>query len=248
MKNIFTLILLGGAGSLLSGCFMATQQDMSSLQSQLKNLNATITQMQANQAELASKMDELNQNLSVSNENLAQTGSQLSDLSAKLDDITASVRPTQPAAAQPAAQPAENGEVLPVVTAAQPANAVLPSDLFAEAKNHLDKGAYDAAATGFKLYLTKYPQSAQAAQAYMYMGDAYIAAGQTKKGAVAYATLLQQFPKHKLVPAARLKYALSIVPLGKTDEAKKYLSSVVAEFPTSSEATQAKAELAKLSK
>ena len=222
MKNILTLILLGGAGSLLSGCLMATQQDMSSLQGQLKHLNATITQMQANQAELASKMDELNQNLSVSNENLAQTGNQLSDLSAKLDDITASIRPGQQA---PAAQ--ENGEELPVV-AAKPANAVLPSDLFAEAKNHLDKGSYDAAATGFKLYITKYPQSAQTDQAYMYMGDAYIAAGQTKKGAVAYATLLQQFPKSKLVPAARLKYALSIVPLGKTDEAKKYLSAPAA--------------------
>ncbi len=244
MKNIFTLILLGGAGSLLSGCFMATQQDMSSLQGQLKTLNAAITQMQANQAELASKMEELNQNLSVSNENLSQTSSQLNDLSAKLDDITASVRP----GAQQTVPASQNDETLPVVTAAKPANAVLPSDLFAEAKNHLDKGAYEAAATGFKLYTTKYPQSAQADQAYMYMGDAYIAAGQTKKGAIAYATLLQQFPKSKLVPAARLKYALSIVPLGKTDEAKKYLSSVVAEFSNAPEATQAKAELAKLSK
>ena len=243
MKNILILILLGGAGSLLSGCFLASQQDMSSLQGQLKSLNATISQMQANQAELASKMDELNRNLSVSNENLAQTGSQLTDLSTKLDDITAVIRPGQPAKVSSA----ENDEELPVV-AAKPANAVLPSDLFAEAKNHLDKGSYEAAATGFKLYTTKYPQSAQTDQAYMYMGDAYIAVGQTKKGAIAYATLLQQFPKSKLVPAARLKYALSIVPLGKTDEAKKYLSSVVAEFPNAPEATQAQAELAKLSK
>ncbi len=234
MKNIFTLILLGGAGSLLSGCLLpASQQDISELKS-------IVSQMQANQAELASKMDELNQNLSVSNENLAQTSNQLTDLSAKLDDITASIRP----GAQQTA-PAENGEELPVV-AAKPANAVLPSDLFAEAKNHLDKGSYEAATTGFKLYITKYPQSAQTDQAYMYMGDAYIAAGQTKKGAIAYATLLQQFPKSKLVPAARLKYALSIVPLGKTDEAKRYLSSVVAEFPNAPEATQAKAELAKI--
>ena len=87
MKNIFTLILIGGAGSLLSGCFLASQQDMSALQGQLRELNTTITQMQANQAELASKMDELNQNLAVSNENLAQSGSQFSSLSAKLDAV-----------------------------------------------------------------------------------------------------------------------------------------------------------------
>ena len=150
----------------------------------------------------------------------------------------------------------KNGRSVPAVEAeegtepvAQPAAAaVLPSDLFAEAKNHLDKGAYEAAATGFKLYVAKYPQSENTEQAYMYMGDAYIAAGQTKKGAVAYATILQKFPSSKLTPAARLKYALSIVPLGKTEEAKRYLSSVVADFPKSAEATQAKAELAKLSK
>ncbi len=241
MKNILTLILIGGAGSLLSGCFLASQQDMSTLQGQLRELNTTITQMQANQAELASKMDELNQNLSVSNENLAQSGSQFSSLSAKLDDITALVKNGRPVFAT---QTEEETEL-----AAQPAAAaVLPSDLFAEAKNHLDKGAYDAAATGFKLYVAKYPQSENTEQAYMYMGDAYIAAGQTKKGAVAYATILQKFPTSKLTPAARLKYALSIVPLGKTDEAKRYLSSVVADFPKSAEATQAKAELAKLSK
>lgn len=241
MKNVLILILLGGAGSLLSGCFLASQQDMSSLQGQLKSLNATISQMQANQAELASKMDELNRNLSVSNENLAQTDSQLVDLSAKLDDISAVIRPGRAATATASAG---NSEGLPVV-ATQPANAVLPSDLFTEAKSHLDKGSYEAAVTGFNLYITKYPQGAQTDQAYMYMGDAYIAQGQTKKGAIAYATLLQQFPKSKLVPAARVKYALSIVPLGKVDEAKRYLSSVVNEFPSYPEATQAQAELAK---
>ncbi len=234
MKNILTLILLGGAGSLLSGCFLASQQEIS-------DLKATIYQMQANQAELASKMDELNQNLSVSNENLAQTNSQISDLSVKLDDITASLQGGR-RAKKPAANAEESGE-LPAI---EPAQVVLPSELFAEAKNHLDKGAYEAAASGFKLYLSKYPQNENADQALVYMGDAYIAAGQTKQGAVAYATLLQQFPKSKLLPTARLKYALSIVPLGKTDEAKRYLASVVTDFPQAPEAVQAKAELAKL--
>ncbi len=228
MKNILTLILIGGAGSLLSGCLVASQQDVS-------ELKAIVSQMQANQAELASKMDELNQNLAVSNENLEQTGSQIAGLSAKLDDISAVLRS--------AAKTASTGEEAPATRAT---TTILPSDLFAEAKNHLDKSAYEAAATGFELYLSKYPTSEQADQAYLYKGDAYIALGQTKKGAIAYATLLQQFPKSKLTAAARLKYALSILPLGKTDEAKRYMASVVQEFPQSPEAVQAKAELAKL--
>ncbi len=229
MKNVTKLIFMAGSGFLLSGC-IASERDMSTLKLQLQELNTTITQMQANQAELAGKMEELNRNLSVSNENLSQVDAQIFKLSAKLDDLTASVRPGGTGAAAEGSQTA----------------ALLPSDLFAESKSHLDKGAYEPAAIGFKLYVTKYPDSENTEQAYMYLGDAYIAAGQTKQGAIAYATLLQKFPKSKLIPAARLKYALSIVPLGKTDEAKLYLSSVVQDFPSAPEAKTAQKELAKL--
>lgn len=59
-------------------------------------------------------------------------------LSTKLDDLSATVRtPAQPAAAQ--------------APATQQAAAVLPSDLFNEAKGLLDKQSHAAAATGFKV-------------------------------------------------------------------------------------------------
>jgi len=230
MKNVAKLIFMAGSGFLLSGC-IASERDMGTLKLQLQELNTTIAQMQANQAELAGKMDELNRNLSVSGENLSQVDAQIVKLSAKLDDLTASVRPGEVAGA--AAKPAA-------------AAAVLPSDLFAEAKSHLDKGAFDSAAMGFKLYISKYPDSENAEQAYMYMGDAYASAGQTKQAAIAYATVLQKYPQSKFTASARLKYARSIVPLGKTDEAKRYLASVVKEFVSSPEAKLAQAELAKL--
>ena len=40
--------------------------------------------------------------------------------------------------------------------------------------------------------------------------------------------------------------ALNIIPLGKKDEAKRYLSSIVQDYPNSSEAKRAKNSLAKL--
>lgn len=226
MKNVIKLIFMAGSGFLLSGC-IASERDMSTLKLQLKELNTTIAQMQANQAELAGTMDELNRNLSISGENLAQVDAQIVKLSTKLDDLTASMQAGKSSAVSKAA-------------------AVLPSDLFSEAKTHLDKGAYDSAATGFKLYISKYPDSENAETAYMYMGDAYAGAGQSKQAAIAYATVLQKFPQSKQTAAARLKYARSIVPLGKTDEAKRYFASVVQDFASSPEAKQAKAELAKL--
>jgi len=229
MKRITLFIFLIGSGFLLSGC-VASQQDMGVLREQLEELNTTITQMQSNQAELASKMDELNRTLSVSNENFNQLGDNFTRLSTKLDDISSAVH--KMAQSQEGTNPS--------------AQTVLPSELFDEAKNLLDKGVYDQAANGFKIYISKYPDTEQAQQAYIYLGDAYAAAGQTKQAAVAYATLLQKYPQSKLLPTARLKYALSIVPLGKKDEAKRYLNSVIKDFASSPEAALAKAELAKL--
>ena len=82
--------------------------------------------------------------------------------------------------------------------------------------------------------------------AYIYLGDAYAALGQARPAAIAYATVLQKFPESKIIPTARLKYARSIIPLGKTEEAKRYFNSVVQDFGSSPEARLAKEELAKL--
>ena len=222
------LCCLGGLGLLLSGC-IASERDMGTLKLQLKELSETIAVMQTNQAELASQMAELNQNLSVSNENLSQLDGQLFSLSTKLDDINAAVKSAQATATEAAEKPA-----------------MLPSEMYNEALAQLNKQAYDVAADGFKLYIETYPEGENIDQAYIYLGDAYAAQNQTKPAAIAYATVLQKFPKSKLTATARLKYARSIIPLGKTEEAKRYLNSVVQDFARSPEARLAKEELAKL--
>ena len=157
MNRNIKIFCLGGLGLLLSGC-IASERDMGTLKLQLKELNDTIAVMQVNQAELASKMEELNQNLSVSNENLSQLDAQIFNLSAKLDDINVAVKSGQSGAENTGEQ-----------------KVLLPSDIFNEAKNHLNKQAYDLAVTGFKLYIEQYPEGENIEQAYIYMGDAYFA-------------------------------------------------------------------------
>lgn len=228
MNTSIKLICLGGLGLLLSGC-LASERDMGTLKLQLKELSETIAVMQTNQAELASQMTELNQNLSVSNENLSQLDAQIFNLSSKLDDINVAVKNAQTTAEAPAEKPV-----------------LLPSEMYNEALGHLNKQAYDLAAAGFKLYIDTYPDGENIDQAYIYLGDAYGAQDQAKPAAIAYATVLQKFPKSKLTATARLKYARSIIPLGKTEEAKRYLNSVVQDFGRSPEARLAKEELAKL--
>lgn len=227
MNKFIYFLCLGGLGFLLSGC-IASERDMGTLKLQLKELNDTLAIMQTNQAELTTKMDELNQNLSVSNENLSQLDTQILSLSSKLDDINAAVANVKGSTAAPEKQ------------------ILLPSEIFNESVGHLNKQAYDLAITGFQLYIEQYPSGENIQQAYIYLGDAYFAQDQAKLAAISYATVLQKFPESKIIPTARLKYARSIIPLGKTEEAKRYLTSVVQDFGRSPEARLAKEELAKL--
>jgi len=227
MNKTLTILCLGGLGFLLSGC-IASERDMGALKLQLKELNETLAVMQTNQAELAGKMEELNQNLSVSNENLSELDGQIVNLSTKLDDITVAVKQAKQTANE------------------TPQTAMLPSEIFKQAENHFNKQDYELASDGFKLYIDRYPEGENIQQAYLYLGDSYAAQEQTKPAAIAYATVLQKFPNSKLIPTARLKYARSIIPLGKKEEAKRYLNSIVQDFGKSPEARLAKEELAKL--
>ena len=144
-------------------------------------------------------------------------------------DITAAVKQAQTTAEQTPEKPA-----------------LLPSEMYNQALADFNKQSYDLAVEGFKLYINTYPEGENIDQAYVYLGDAYTAQEQAKPAAIAYATILQKFPKSKLTATARLKYARSIIPLGKTEEAKRYLNSVVQDFGRSPEARLAKEELAKL--
>ena len=71
-----------------------------------------------------------------------------------------------------------------------------------------------------------------------------------REAARAYAKLLDAYPKSKLTPSARLRYALSLLKLAptKTDEAQRYLESIVDDFPSSPEAKKAALRLAELKK
>ncbi|WP_424244985.1 tol-pal system protein YbgF [Elusimicrobium posterum] len=221
MKKLTKIIFTFGLGSFLCAC-VASNKDISELKTQIALLNQNIAAMQENQADLSYKMDELSTDINVANENMKETSIQLTRLSSRLDDL--SVATTAVAEAKELA---------------------LPTQIFDNARVSILDGKYDSAIEGFNLYLTKYPKGEFAEEAQTNIGDAYYAKKDWKNAAVAYAKNMQNYPKSKSMPSYRLKYARSILPLNKKTEAKKYLQSIVQDYPKSSEAKIAKKELEK---
>ncbi|MBI2362464.1 MAG: tetratricopeptide repeat protein, partial [Elusimicrobia bacterium] len=105
----------------------------------------------------------------------------------------------------------------------------------------LEKKQYDPAAQGFELYLEKFPKGETADLAGYYLGQARFAQERWEDAARAFAVVLDRFPKSEVTPGSRLRYAQCLLKMKThTDEAKRYLESIPADFPKSPEAVKAK--------
>jgi tol-pal system protein YbgF len=221
-----------------AGC-VATQQDMLQMQSQMDDLNNNLTTMQKNQAELAVKMEDLSKNLNASSESMKDISSQMEKLSARLDELDSAMNKRVNAIGQTIKKQQEEVE-----------SSLLPAKMYNDAYNAFLNDNFDGAATGFKAYLARFPGGEMAEGSYFYLGESLYIKERWQDAALAYATMLEKFPKSARVPAARLKYALSLLKMDNKDkkgEAMKYLHSIVKDYPASQEAKTAKDYIARLS-
>ena len=212
-----TFLLIGCASFLLCGCF-ATQEDTQILKLQISELNKTLKDLQQNQADNAVQMEEIMGRLTQATDHIENFDYKIDNLSAKLDNLEATVKKSN--------------------------TAVLPSEIYAQAKKQFEDKQYDAALQGFGLYLKATEnRGASAEEAYLNISKIYFEKEDYKSAAVTAATLMEKFPNGNLIASARLIYAKSIIPLGKKEEAKNYLNSITQDYPKSKAAKEVPAIL-----
>lgn len=232
LKHLFIL----PACLLAAGC-VATQQDMLQMQSQMDDLNNNLNNMQKNQADLAVKIDRLSSDLNVFSENMKDVTSSIDRLNGRLDELDATMNKRVNAIGASIKKQQEQVETT-----------LLPAKLYNDAYNSFLNNDFDAAVTGFKTYLAKFPTGEMAESAYFHLGESLYLKEKWQDAALSYATVLDKYPKSARIPAARLKYALSILkfPEDKKLEAVSYLESIVRDYPKAPEAGTAKDYIAKL--
>ncbi|MBI4425087.1 MAG: tetratricopeptide repeat protein, partial [Elusimicrobia bacterium] len=117
-----------------------------------------------------------------------------------------------------------------------------PSQIYHAAQMNLGRKDYDLAAQGFDAYVKQYPRGEMVDLALFYLGESRYGAKLWEDAARQYALVLDRFPKSDITPAARLKYAMSLLNLkepGYRTEARRYLQSIQDDFPSSPEAASA---------
>jgi tol-pal system protein YbgF len=104
-------------------------------------------------------------------------------------------------------------------------------------------GRYDEAIAGFKKFLTLYPSSDLADNAYFWIGECHRASEDYEEAILAYQKVINDYPKGNKVPSAMLHQALAFEKIDDKTTAQLVYKKLVKEYPQSKEAGIAKKRL-----
>jgi tol-pal system protein YbgF len=105
--------------------------------------------------------------------------------------------------------------------------------VYSQAFSALKAGSYSIAITGFKDFLTTYPQSPLAENAQYWLGEAYYVTRSYDDAGTAFRTVLQKYPQSRKAPDAMLKLGFTQYEQKRFADSRKTLEDVAQKFPDS---------------
>lgn len=269
LANSFTA-RLGVAGAIASATLFALPaiaQDRLSLADRVSRLEQQ-SQANAGNTSLVNQVNDLQQQLSQlqgqieelqhQNQQLQDSQkAQYADVDSRLGRLEKGGAPAQAPAAAPAPQasaPAPAAQQLPQAAAPAPAAAssspgqAAPAEQAAydAAFKSLRGGDYVTASRGFRDFLTKYPDSPLAPNAYYWLGESYYVTMNYPVAIEAFQRLVKQFPQSEKVSDGLLKVGYCQIELKQQDAAIATLKQVTTKYPGTKAAGLAQERLRRL--
>lgn len=250
-----------------------TKSQLIQIQTQLQILQDNVARMQQSfdermgvmrdlatqQTDNVNKLNTLIQNLQKS------LGAQTSDASSKVDQISGQVQALHDAVDELKARLVKVGKQLDDLQAAQqniqtpppgqpgagaaaaPAPQAPPAEqLYNDALRDYNAGKNDLASQEFAQYVQVYGNTDLAGNAQFYLGEIQYRQGNLSGAVKSYNKVLDQYPGGNKSAAAQLKKGYALLDLGQKNEGVAELRSLIARYPKSPEAVQARERLAKL--
>lgn len=106
-----------------------------------------------------------------------------------------------------------------------------PQKLLDGARADYYAGQYDLAALGFDSYVKTFPQSPQAPDAQLHVGNSYMNMAKYDKAVEAYDGVIRTYPKSTVTAEAYAKKGLALMNLKDYDKAREALDFVVTNYP-----------------
>lgn len=238
-----------------AGC-VATKQDIRDLQlgiaanqaRQDSMVNALIQRTEAMldslsdqnirlRGDLANRLLAIDRQLVQIQELSGQNQAQLGQLRTQIDRAAEEARRQQAAAAQAAATGAG---------ASADEDAADPQALYDAALAAMRRGSVSTARAGFEEFLRANPEHRLAAEAQYNIGQTYETGNDRGAAITAYGRVLELYPTSPKAPAALLRMGRLELARGNRSEARLRFNAVIARYPRSAEATEARAEIQRL--
>lgn len=191
------------------------------------DLQKTLTQQNADNA---AKIDQLSAQIQALHDALDEMKTRLAKVSKQLDDMSGQGQ-NLPAGSTPAAV---SGQAPP------------PDVLYNNGLRDYTAGKYPLAVQEFQDYLKYYGTTDLAGNAQFYIGEIDYRQQNFEQAIKDYDVVLQQYAGGNKAPAAMLKKGYALIELGQKKEGIQELNSLLARYPRSVEASQARDRLKQL--
>jgi len=207
-----------------------TTDNMNKVTGAVNNLEKTLSQ-QTN--DMSGKVDQVSTQVQALHDSLDEMRARLNKLGTQLDQLSSQQQnlPSQAPGLQPG-------------TAA--VQAPPPDVLYNNGLRDYNSGKYDIAGQEFSDYLKFYGNTDLAGNAQFYVGEIAYRQGNFQGAIQAYDVVLQQYAGGNKAAAALLKKGYALIELGQRDAGVRELNSLIARYPRSVEATQARERLRQL--
>jgi tol-pal system protein YbgF len=120
-------------------------------------------------------------------------------------------------------------------TAAPPPSNLSPQEVYNTAYSDYLKGNFDLATEGFRLYREQFPESPLADNALYWIGECAFSQRRFDEAINDFDSLILNYPPSDKIAAAYLKKGLSLIELGRKDEALSVFKLLVGKFPLENE-------------
>ena len=239
-----SLIVLGGCGSFIN------------MPDRVAETQAEVTEVARRQEALSREMAELKRLLEEQETILrgmrADQSTSLAELRSTIEVLRNQLDQANRQAARPRSRtsnpppPDTTSGSTPAGQTGEAPPALEEEGLYQVALQNLQQGRYPLAITGFREYLSKFPDGAYGDDAQYGIGESYYAQSDFPTAAIEFRALVDRYPTSERVPAALYKAGLSYFESGREDLGRAYLERVVNEYPYNDEALKAKDRLERL--
>ncbi|MFL6437156.1 MAG: tetratricopeptide repeat protein [Terriglobales bacterium] len=214
------------------------EQNTDTINRVANSLDAISHSLQTSTTDQGGKVDQVSAQVQSLHDSVDELKARMAKVSKQIDDMAAAQQNLQAAPQQ--GQPGQTPQQQPQ------AQAPPPDVLYNNALSDYNGAKYNLASQEFSDYIKYYSNTDLAGNAQYYIADIEYRQGNYQQAVQDYDKVLEQFPSGNKASASQLKKAYALLNLNQRDAGVRELRALVARYPRSLEAQQARERLRSL--